>query len=161
MKFFEDIRIGDRAEIGSYAFTADAIKAFAARYDPQPVHLDEAAAAQSPFGRLRASGWHVACMWMRLRIAYREREDAAQRTRGELVAQLGPSPGFRDLQWLRPVYPDDTISYATEVMDKRVSISRPGWGIITTRNTGANQQGEPVLSFISSAFIERRPKRAM
>ena len=98
---------------------------------------------------------------MRLRIAYREREDAAQRTRGELVAQLGPSPGFRDLQWLRPVYPDDTISYATEVMDKRVSISRPGWGIITTRNTGANQQGEPVLSFISSAFIERRPKRAM
>jgi len=160
VKFFEDLCIGDKAEIGSHTFTAQDIKAFAARYDPQPHHLDEAAAAQTPFGRLRASGWHVACVWMKLRIASRDREDAAQRARGERVAKLGPSPGFRELKWLAPVYPGDTISYAAEIIDKRTSIGRPEWGLMTARNSGANQRGEPVISFVSSAFVERRPGAA-
>jgi acyl dehydratase len=69
---------------------------------------------------------------------------------------LGPSPGFRDLQWLKPVYAGDTISYATEVVEKRPSLSRPQWGIMIARNTGANQHGEPVLAFVSTAFVERR-----
>jgi len=159
MKFFEDIRVGETAEIGRHTFTADEIKAFAARFDPQPFHLDEAAAARSQFGRLCASGWHTACMWMRLVIEHRRREDAERRARGEPVATLGVSPGFRDLRWPNPVYPGDTISYATEVIEMRPSSSRPDWGIVTARNTGANQRGEPVLSFISSAFVERSQKQ--
>ena len=160
MKFFEDLRVGDRADVGSYTFTAEAIKSFAARFDPQPQYLDEAAATQTPSGRLCASGWHVACAWMKLRITSRQEELAAQRARGEPVATLGPSPGFRDLQWLAPVYPGDTISYATEIIGKRISIGRPGWGLMTSRNAGVNQNGEPVIVFFSSAFVERRPVRA-
>lgn len=159
MKFFEDIRLGERAEIGRHTFTADEIKAFAARFDPQPFHLDEAAAAQSLFGRLCASGWHTACLWMRIAVEYRRREDAERRARGEPVAMLGVSPGFRDLRWPNPVYAGDTVVYATEVIALRYSASRPGWGIMTAHNTGANQHGKPVLSFVSSVFVERRQKR--
>jgi acyl dehydratase len=161
MKFFEDIQIGEKTEIGRYTFTADAIKAFAARFDPQPFHLDEAAAERSHFGRLCASGWHTACVWMRLVIEHRKREDDERRARGEEVAAVGVSPGFRDLKWLKPVYVGDTITYATEVTDKRSSLSRPQWGIMMSRNTGANQRGEPVLSFDSMAFIERRPRQGL
>jgi acyl dehydratase len=160
MKFFEDIRVGETTEIGRHTFTAEEIKAFAARFDPQPFHLDEAAAAHSIFGRLCASGWHTACMWMRLLVDHRRREDDARRARGEPVATLGVSPGFRDLKWLSPVYPGDTVTYATEVIDTRPSMSRPEWGIMTARNTGTNQYGEPVLSFVSSAFVERRQKQS-
>jgi acyl dehydratase len=159
MKFFEDISIGEMANIGRHTFTAEDIKGFAARFDPQPFHLDETAAEASHFGRLCASGWHTACVWMRLAIDHRRGEDAARRARGEPVAMLGVSPGFRDLKWLRPVYAGDTISYATEVVDKRPSLSRPQWGIMTARNTGANQDGEPVLTFVSSVFVERRLTR--
>jgi acyl dehydratase len=158
VRFFEDIGIGDQAEIGHHTFTAEEIKAFAARFDPQPFHLDEAAAARSLFGRLCASGWHTACLWMRLAVEHRRREDAARRARGEPVAALGVSPGFRDLRWPTPVYVGDTVTYATEVVELRPSSSRPQWGIMMSRNTGANQRGEPVLSFISSAFVERRQK---
>ncbi len=156
MRHFEDIRVGETGRLGSYTFTAEAIKAFAARYDPQPFHLDEAAAARSHFGRLCASGWHTACVWMRLLIDCRRREDEERRARGEPVAQLGPSPGFRELRWLKPVHAGDTISYATEVLETRALNSRPGWGIIFVRNTGVNQRGERVLSLVSSAFVARR-----
>jgi acyl dehydratase len=158
MRFFEDIGVGDRAEIGRHTFTAEEIKSFAARFDPQPFHLDEAAAAHSLFGRLCASGWHTACLWMRLAVEHRRREDDERRVRGEPVAALGVSPGFRDLRWPNPVYVGDTVIYATEVLELRPSASRPEWGIMTARNTGTNQRGEPVLSFVSSAFVERRHK---
>ena len=156
MKFFEDIVIGERSELGSHTFTADDIKTFARRYDPQPFHLDEAAAARSHFGALCASGWHTAATWMRLMVEYQVREDAARRARGEAVATLGPSPGFRELKWIRPVYAGDTVKYSTEIIDKRASGSRPGWGIMSIHNTGVNQKGEPVISFISVAFVQRR-----
>ena len=158
MKFFEDISVGETFEVGRHTFTAEEIKAFAARFDPQPFHLDEAAAARSHFGRLCASGWHTACVWMRLLIIHRRREDDERRARGEPVAQLGPSPGFRDLKWLKPVYAGDTVTYASEVVEMRPLNSRPGWGMILVRNTGVNQQGEPVISFIGSAFVECRGK---
>ena len=160
MKFFEDIRVGEKSELGRHTFTAEDIKAFAARFDPQPFHLDEAAAARSHFGRLCASGWHTACVWMRLMIDYRRREDEQRRARGETVAQLGPSPGFRDLEWLKPVHVGDTIWYATEVVEMRPLESRPGWGMIVVRNTGVNQRGEAVISFVSSAFVERRERQS-
>jgi acyl dehydratase len=158
MKFFEDICVGEVAEVGRHTFTADEIKAFAGRFDPQPLHLDEAAAARSHAGRLCASGWHTACVWMRLMIHYRRREDDERRARGEPVAQLGPSPGFRGLTWLRPVHPGDTVSYATEVIEARPLTDRPAWGVLLLRNTGVNQHGEPVISFTSSVFVERRDK---
>lgn len=160
MKYFEDIAIGDRAEIGNHTFTADEIKAFATLYDPQAFHVDEAAAAKSHFGALCASGWHTAAMWMRMRVLYGQREDAERTARGEPNATLGPSPGFRDLKWLKPVYVGDTLAFGTEVIEKRTSQSRPGWGITHVRNTAKNQNGELVLSFISTAFIERRPGAA-
>jgi acyl dehydratase len=160
MKYFDDIDVGDRMEIGSHTFGADEIKLFAAQFDPQPFHLDEAAAAQSHFGALCASGWHTASMWMRLRILYGPREDAERTARGEPIATLGPSPGFREMKWLRPVYAGDAISYASEVTEKRLSQSRPRWGLIEVRNTGTNQKGERVMSFKSSAFVERRPDAA-
>jgi len=105
MRFFEDMCVGDRAEIGRHIFTVEEIKSFAQRFDPQPFHLDEAAAAQSLFGVLCASGWHTACLWMRLAVEYRHREDDERRARGEPVAAVGVSPGFRELRWLSPVYP--------------------------------------------------------
>ena len=156
MKFFEDIAIGERAELGHHTFTAEAIKAYAGRFDPQAFHVDEAAAARSPFGALCASGWHTASVWMRLMVENQRRDDEARRDRGEPVAQLGPSPGFRELKWLKPVYVGDTIHYAMEIIEARPSNSRPDWGLITLRNTGVNQKGEPVISFISVAFVERR-----
>ena len=156
MKFFEDIQVGERSELGQHTFTAADIKVFAARFDPQAFHLDEAAAARSHFGALCASGWHTAVVWMRLMIDHQHREDEARRARREPVAELGPSPGFRDLKWLKPVYVGDTINYAMEVIETRPSNSRPEWGLITLRNTGVNQNGEPVISFNSVAFVQRR-----
>ena len=160
MKYFDDINVGDRIALGDHAFTADNIKSFAAQYDPQAFHMDEAAAAKSHFGALCASGWHTVAAWMNLRVQYGRREDAERSARGEAIAKLGPSPGFRDLKWLKPVYVGDTITYASEVVEKRVTKSRPGWGIIFARNTGTNQKGELVMSFIGSGFVERRPGAA-
>ena len=93
---------------------------------------------------------------MRLLIDNRRREDDERRARGEPVAQLGPSPGFRDLQWLKPVYAGDTVAYGTEVIETRPLNSRPRWGMISMLNTGENQHGELVMSFVSSVFVERR-----
>jgi acyl dehydratase len=160
MKFFEDIAAGDRFKLGQHTFDAEGIKAFARRFDPQPFHLDEAAAARSHFGALCASGWHTVAVWMRLMVEYQRRADEAARSRGEPVAELGPSPGFKDLKWLKPVFVGDTISYSTEVMATRASNSRPDWGLMTIRNTGVNQRGEPVISFISVAFVERHKRAA-
>ncbi|HEX3162292.1 MAG TPA: MaoC family dehydratase [Pseudolabrys sp.] len=143
--------------VGSHTFKADEIKAFAARFDPQPFHLDESAAERSHFGALCASGWHTAVVWMRLMVDSRRRQMEAARARGEPVAATGPALGFRELKWLKPVFVDDTIDYTSEIIAARVSESRPGVGLISLRTTGVNQHGEPVISFISTTFVERRP----
>jgi acyl dehydratase len=160
MRYFDDIKVGDRIELGSHTFTAEDIKTFAAAYDPQAFHMDEAAAAKSHFGALCASGWHTVSMWMRLRVLYAQKDDAARAARGEPNAKGGSSPGFRELKWLKPVYAGDTITYASEVAEMRASQSRAGWGLVFSRNTGVNQKGELVLSFIGSGFVERRPGAA-
>jgi acyl dehydratase len=159
MKYFEHIRVGDRYALGRHTFTAADIKAFAVRFDPQTFHVDEEAAQRSHFGGLVASGWHTASVWMRLMVAYRRREIEAARERGEPVAGIGPALGFRDLKWLKPVYVNDTIDYASEVIETRASDSRPELGLLTVMSTGVNQKGETVLSFVSTTFIERRPDR--
>ena len=159
MKFFDDIAVGERIELGAYQFTAERIKAFASRFDPQLFHVDEEAAARSHFGKLCASGWHTAAMWMRMMVEYRKRESDRLRSRGEQVPQIGPSPGFRGLNWSRPVYAGDTLHYASEVIELRPSNSRPQWGLMQVRNSGTNQHGDMALSFVSTGFIERRAGR--
>jgi acyl dehydratase len=156
MKYFEDIAVGERASFGSHTFTPAEIKSFAARFDPQPFHLDEMAAAQSPYGALIASGWHTMALWMRHAVLYRRAENEAQGARGEPIPELGPSPGFRDLKWLKPVYAGDTIAFAAEVVETRASKTWPRWGLVLSRNTGTNQAGDLVMSFIGSLLVERR-----
>ncbi|BAF90150.1 MaoC-like dehydratase [Azorhizobium caulinodans ORS 571] len=156
MKFFEDCEIGSRLVLGSHTFTREAIIDFAQKYDPQPFHLDDEAAKRSHFGALCASGWHTAAQWMRAFIDRQKRDVAEASAGGAPVAKLGPSPGFKDLHWLKPVYVGDTITYATEVKDKQTSKSRPQWGLLFAHNTGTNQHGDLVLEFESVVFVERR-----
>jgi acyl dehydratase len=158
MKYLEDIRIGEKAELGAHTFTAEEIISFARRFDPQPFHTDEAAAARSHYGGLIASGWHTGATCIRLIVQRRLREEEAMRARGEPVGRTGPSPGFRDLKWLKPVYAGDTIAFASEVIDTRAVASRPDKGLVFARNTGTNQAGELVFSFTSILFVDRRPK---
>jgi len=159
VKFFEQVQVGDSYAVGRHTFTADDIKGFAKRFDPQLFHVDEAAAEHSHFGALCASGWHTAVAWMRLMVDYRRRDIEAARARGEPVAVIGPALGFRDLKWLKPVYAGDTIEYMSEVTETRVSSSRPGSGLLSIRTTGVNQNGEPVISFMSTTFVQRRPEK--
>lgn len=155
--YFEDLISGETDELGSYTFEADDIVAFARQFDPQRFHVDPEAARNSLFGALCASGWHTASIWMQQMIAYRERVRTEALSRGERPARLGPSPGFTNLKWLKPVYVGDTITYRTTVTGKRASASRPGWGMVFHRNSGVNQHGEEVFSFDGAVFWERRP----
>jgi acyl dehydratase len=156
MDFFEDIEIGMRREVGSFTFTTDGIKKFAAQFDPQRFHLDEEEGRKSLFGGLAASGWHVGSVCMKLLVTDGQRLAKEAAARGEEVAVWGPSPGFRELRWPRPVLAGDTISFASEVETLRSSSSRPEWGILQARNTGTNQRGELVFSLLATAFVPRR-----
>ena len=156
MDFFEDIKVGDRRELGSFTFTADAIKTFAAQFDPQPFHLDEEAGRKSLFGGLAASGWHVGSVCMKLLVADGKLQASEALARGKHVAVWGPSPGFRELRWIRPVLAGDMIHFASEVETLRASASRPEWGILEARNSGTNQRGEPVFSMLATGFVPRR-----
>jgi len=156
MKFFEDIQVGDVTELGRHTFTAEDIKSFAHRFDPQRFHIDEEEAARSHFGALCASGWHTASMWMRLAADQRRGEIEGARLRGQGPAQWGPALGFRELKWLKPVYAGDTIAYRAEVLEARASQSRPEFGLVVSLATGDNQKGERVISFVSTIFVQRR-----
>ena len=160
MTYFEDIQVGDTYAVGRHTFSADEIKAFAQRFDPQPFHVEEAAGERSHFGALCASGWHTAVVWMRLMVDHRRGMMEAARARGEPVAGIGPALGFRELKWLKPVYVGDTIDYQSEVVETRVSNSRSRSGLMTIRSTGVNQNGEPVISFVSTTLVERRPEKS-
>ena len=158
MRFFEELEIGVRREVGSFTFTADAIKKFATQFDPQAFHLDEEAGRKSLFGGLTASGWHVGSVCMKLMVADGQRLMREAVARGEEVAVGGPSPGFRELRWIRPVLAGDTISFASVIEAKRTSEKRPEWGILQVRNSGTNQRGEQVYSVLATAFVPRRNK---
>lgn len=156
MRFFEDLQVGQRRELGSYTFTAEEIKRFAIQFDPQRFHLDEEEGRRSLFGGLAASGWHIGSVCMKLIVADNQRLLEIARMRGEPIALGGPSPGFRDLRWHRPVLAGDTISFSSEIDSLRESASRPEWGILQARNTGINQRDELVFSVLASAFVPRR-----
>ena len=156
MRFFEDIQVGERRELGSFTFTAALIKTFARQFDPQRFHLDEEEGRKSLFGGLAASGWHVGSVCMKLLVTSGQRQMQEAAARGEKIAIWGPSPGFRELRWIKPVLAGDTINFASEVESKRTSEKRPEWGIVQARNTGTNQRGELVFSLLATAFVPRR-----
>jgi acyl dehydratase len=155
MNYFDELNVGERVVLGSYTFTAENIKAFATRYDPQPFHIDEEAAKHSHFGALCASGWHTAAAAMRLIAIFNHRDLAERKARGENVPKLGPSPGVRDLRWVKPVYAGDCITYASEIRELRPT-RRPEFGLMVSHVTGTNQNGELVYSAQGSVFVERR-----
>jgi acyl dehydratase len=156
MHFFEDIEVGQRRELESFTFTAELIKKFAGQFDPQRFHLDEEEGKKSLFGGLAASGWRIGSVCMKLLVADGQRQATEAAARGEAIAIWGPSPGFRELRWIRPVLAGDTISFASEVETLRTSEKRPEWGILQARNTGTNQRGELVFSLLATAFVPRR-----
>ena len=157
-RFFEEIEVGESHELGSLAFPEREIVAFARAFDPQPFHMDAEAARASAFGGLCASGWHTAAGWMATMVVHRRRQEAAYAVAfaGQDAPRLGPSPGFRNMRWLKPVFVGDRITYRSTVIDKRVSASRPQWGLFFHRNSGVNQNGEEVFGFDGCVFVERR-----
>ena len=147
MRYFEDVTVGEVARFGSYAVTREEVTEFARRYDPQPFHLSDEAAAATHFGRLSASGWHTCAMMMSMFVAHMEENRQAS---------LG-SPGMDELRWLRPVYPGDTLSVETELLAARRSASRPEMGITKSRMTVLNQDSVPVMTLVANSLIATRP----
>lgn len=146
MIYYEDLEIGAVHRFGGYCVTREEVVEFAGRYDPQPFHLSDKAAAQTHFGRLSASGWHTCAMTMSMIV-----EDL----KGREQASLG-SPGIDELRWLKPVYPGDTLRCETEVIEKRRSEKRPEMGIFKSRMTVYNQDDVAVMSMISNGLIRTR-----
>ncbi|MEO5494675.1 MAG: MaoC family dehydratase [Sphingomonas sp.] len=147
MQYFEDITVGARSSFGRYDVTRDEVMEFARKYDPQPFHLSDEAAAQTHFGRLSASGWHTCAMTMAMVV---------ENLQNHRQAGLG-SPGMDELKWLKPVYPGDTLRCETEILEKRVSTSRPEMGLYKSRMTVFNQDDVPVMTFVSNGMIRTRP----
>jgi len=147
-----DVVIGARVALGSRLFTSEDIIHFASKYDPQPFHLSDEGAAKSHFGRLSASGWHTASTYMRLLIDTRDRVRADRASLPFALNPGGPSPGFRNLRWLRPVQAGDVITYDTTVIAKEPHPTRPGLGIARNRATGVNQNGVRVFEIEGSSL---------
>ena len=147
MQYFEDIAVGAKSRFGRYEVTREEVIAFAAKYDPQPFHLSDEAAAETHFGRLSASGWQTCAMTMSMVV---------ENLKAHNQAGLG-SPGVDELRWLKPVYPGDVLRCETEILDKRASQSRPEMGSYRSRMTVLNQDDAPVMTFISIGLIATRP----
>lgn len=150
MIHYEDIEVGSQQSFGRYEVTREEVVEFASRYDPQPFHLDDAAAAKTHFGRLSASGWHSCAMTMQMLVANMS-----------VVEQAGlGSPGVDNLRWIKPVYPGDTLRCETEVIAKRRSKSRPDMGLFKSRCRTFNQHDELVLEMVSNGLIRVRDPAA-
>ena len=159
--FFEDREVGEIFDLGRHDFSKDSIIAFARAWDPQPFHLDEAAAKASLFGALAASGWHTAALYIRSLVAARQQSSAAARAEGIALATYGPSPGFKNLSWPRPVLVGDTVEYRARLTDKIDLKSRANRGLLILNSQGRNQKGEIVFGITSQILCERRrPYRA-
>ena len=146
MIFYEDLIVGSKTSFGHYAVTREEVLAFASKYDPQPFHLSDEAAAQTHFGRIPASGWHTCAMMMAMFV-----EDAKQLR----LASLG-SPGIDELRWVKPVYPGDTLSCENELLSKRRSATRPEMGLTRSTMTVRNQHNDVVLTLITNGLIRTR-----
>ena len=149
MKYFEDVRVGETAVLGSSTVSEAEILAFARKYDPQPFHTDPEAAKTSFFGGLIASGWHTCAIMMRISVEAMQRERAAG----------AGSPGIDSCRWLKPVRPGDVLTGRTEVLETWPSRSKP-IGFTRRRNELINQHGEVVVAVVGITMYERRPAAA-
>lgn len=146
MQYYEDLEIGARQSFGRYDVTREEVLEFARKYDPQPFHLDDEAAARTHFGRLSASGWHTCAMAMAMMVENLKRNGQAG---------LG-SPGMDNLRWAKPVFPGDTLRVESEVLEKRRSQSRREIGLFKSRSQIFNQHDEVVLEMVSNGMIAVR-----
>ena len=146
-RYWEEYQVGTKYPLGSTSFTEQEIVEFARQYDPQSFHVDAAAAKESMFGGLIASGWHVAAKLMRLFVD----NYVDQRT------ALG-SPGVDEVRWLKPVRPGDTLQVWVECAGKVPSRSRPEMGIVHEQWRATNQKGELVMTLKGTNMVRRRPK---
>jgi len=140
----DDLTVGDRFTTAEHALDTAQIVAFAGAFDPQPFHLDDAAAKDTLFGGLAASGWHTAAITMKLMV-----------TSGMRV-QGGNIGAGCELQWPRPTRPGDVLHVESEVIEIRPSASRPDRGIVTMRSETKNQRGEAVQVMVSKLVMPRR-----
>lgn len=147
--FFEDLEVGATRRFGRYEVTAEEVRTFAERYDPQPFHLSDEGAVGTPFGRMAASGWHTGSMAMAMMVA------DWQSIPGGQDASLG-AMGLDELRWLKPVYPGDVLEVETELVEKIESRSRPDRGIIKTLVTVYNQHDDKVMQFRPTTMVRRR-----
>ncbi len=143
--YWEDFKVGDRIRLGSKVVTREEIIEFASRYDPQPFHVDEAAAIGSIYGGLIASGWHTGAMVMRMMCDAYLLE----------AASMG-SPGLDNLKWLKPVRPGDEITAYRTTLESRLSKSRPEMGIVKFFWEVDNQNREVVMSMEGYGLFGRR-----
>ncbi|MBA2935863.1 MaoC family dehydratase [Sphingomonas sp. CGMCC 1.13654] len=146
MPYLEDFEVGQTHRFGRYEVTRDEVLDFARRWDPQPFHLSDEAAAKTHFGSLSASGWHTAAMTMAMTVA-----EADTREGGTLGAV-----GIDALRWLKPVKPGDVLRVESEVLEVRRSEKRPAMGSVRSRTTVFNQQDEPVMRFEPIVLYRRR-----
>jgi len=150
LTYFEDLEIGAKAKFGRYEVTREEVLEFARKYDPQPFHLDDGAAAKTHFGRISASGWHTCAMAMAMLVAnLSERKQAG----------LG-SPGQDELRWHTPVYPGDVLRVETELLEKTRSRSRPEMGSFKSDIRIYNQDDQLVMSMKSIGLIRVRNPEA-
>lgn len=142
--FLEDLEVGQRFTSGTFQLQASEIKTFAGSYDPQPFHLDDAAAAASLFGGLAASGWHTAAVTMRLLV-----QGGAPFAGGLIGAGC-------DIAWPTPTRPGDTLTVESEVLEIRPSRSKLDRGMVTLRSETRNQHGQVVQTMVSRLVVPRR-----
>jgi acyl dehydratase len=142
---FEDLPPGHLGTFGPRRVTREDILAFAAEFDPQPMHLDEAAAQQTMLKGLSGSGWHLCAIMMRMMF-----DGFIGRT-----ASLG-SPGVNEVRWLAPLRPGDELMLDVDVIEARVSKSRPETGIVTFKGTARNASGEVLCEMVSPIIVRRR-----
>jgi acyl dehydratase len=154
--YFEEFENGMNWPLGEHRFTREAILRFAKAYDPQPFHVDEAAASESPFGAIIASGWHTAAGWMRCFVDSNERGRRERQLRGEALPEIGPSPGLTNIKWLRPVYAGDVVAFTLAITGKRPLASRRQWGIVEMHTEGRNQKDELAFAFDGKVLVARR-----
>jgi acyl dehydratase len=143
--YWEDLQPGTVRELGTTSVAVDEIKEFAAKYDPQPFHLDEEKAKDSHFGGLVASGWQTACLAMRLTVDNMMRNSSSQ-----------GSPGLESLKWLKPVRPGDLLSLRHTILESRPLKSRPDTGLVRSRWEMFNQDGDKVLEMEGYGMFGRR-----
>ena len=144
-RYLEDFAVGQTFGSGRLRIDKERIFAFAAEFDPQPFHLDEAAARDTIFGGLCASGWHTLAVTMRLLV------DSELKPAGGLIGA-----GMDECRWPRPVRPGDQLRVDCEVIEVRPSKSRPEQGLIKLRTTTLNQNGEAVLVYVANLVVLRR-----